>query len=257
VRRAAVLLAAAALAGCAPGRHRPTVVRTVPVPAPIAAALAAPDRADADRALDAGRLPAETLAFAGIRAGMRVAELGAAGGYTTELLARVVGPSGVVYGQNTRFILDRFAEKPWSERLKRPAMRNVVRVDRPFDDPLPAEAGDLDAVLLVIFYHDTVWMDVDRAAMNRAVLRALRPGGVYLIVDHAARAGAGIAEVKTLHRIEEPVVRDEVEAAGFRLDAEATFLRNPHDPRDWNASPTAAGERRGSSDRFVLKFVKP
>ena len=197
------------------------------------------------------------LAFFGIAPGMRAAELGAAGGYTTELLARVVGPAGTVYGQNNRLILDKFAEKPWSERLAKPAMRRVVRVDREFDDPFPPEAHDLDAVVLVLFYHDTVWMGVDRARMNAAVYRALRPGGIYGIVDHSARPGSGIADVKSFHRIEESVVRREVEAAGFRLTGEATFLRNPDDTRDWNDAPSAAAGRRGTSDRFVLRFEKP
>src|SRR6185369_12860412 len=144
--------------------------------------------------------PAEMLAFFGIGPGMRVAELGAAGGYTTELLARAVGPSGVVYGQNNPFILKRFAEQPWSARLATPPMHNVVRVDREFDDPLPPEATNLDAVLLVLFYHDTVWMGADRAKMNRAIFNALRPGGVYGIVDHRARPGSGLADVQTFHR---------------------------------------------------------
>jgi predicted methyltransferase len=93
--------------------------------------------------------------------------------------------------------------------------------------------------------------------MNRAIFAALRPGGVFGIVDHSARPGSGVADVKTLHRIEESVVRQEVEAAGFQLAARAEFLRNPDDRRDWNDSPSAAAERRGRSDRFVLKFVKP
>lgn len=207
--------------------------------------------------LDAGRKPAEMLAFLGIQPGMKVAELSAGGGYTAELLARAVGPSGVVYAQNSRFILERFAEKPWSERLKKPVMKPVVRVDRELDDPLPPEARDLDAVLLVLFYHDTVWLGTDRDAMNRAIYRALKPGGIYAIIDHSGRDGTGVTEAKTLHRIEEKTVREEVERAGFRLAAEASFLRNPADTRDWNASPMAAADMRGRSDRFVLKFVKP
>jgi predicted methyltransferase len=236
---------------------------SAPAPDPTAdvgavrAVAGAEDRSEADRALDVGRRPAELLAFFDLRPGMRVAELGAGGGYTTELLARAVGPSGVVYAQNTPFILARFAEAPWSERLRKPVMQNVVRLDREFDDPLPPEARDLDLVLDVLFYHDTVWMKVDRDRMNRAVFAALRPGGVYGIVDHSARAGSGLADVQTFHRIEESVVKREVEAAGFELAAEADFLRNPEDTRDWNDSPRAAGERRGTSDRFVLKFVKP
>jgi predicted methyltransferase len=188
---------------------------------------------------------------------MRIAEIGSGLGYSTELLARAVGPTGVVYGQNNQFIRDKFAEKPWTERLAKPVMKNVVRVDREFDEPLPPKATNLDAVVNVMLYHDTVWMKTDRAKMNRAIYAALKPGGIYVIVDHSARAGSGVTEVQTLHRIEENVVRQEIEAAGFKLVADADFLRNPADTRDWSASPRTAGERRGTSDRFVLKFAKP
>jgi len=221
------------------------------------AIIQAPDRSADDRALDAGRHPAELLAFIGAKSGMRIAEIGSGYGYTAELLARAVAPNGAVYGQNNRFIRERFAEKPWTERLTKPVMKPVVRVDREFDDPLPAEATNLDAVVNVMLYHDTVWMKTDRARMNRAIYSALRPGGVYVIVDHSGRPGTGVTEVESLHRIEEKVVRQEVEAAGFKLVADADFLRNPADTRDWNASPRTAGERRGTSDRFVLKFAKP
>ena len=227
------------------------------VPERIRTVVAAPDRSEADRALDPGRHPAEMLAFFQVSPGLRIAELGAGGGYTTELLARTVSPSGVVFAQNNRLILERFAEKPWSDRLAKPVMRQVVRVDREFDDPLPPEAHDLDAVFIVLLYHDTVWMKVDRSKMNRAVFQALRPGGIYAVVDHSARPGAGLDDVQTLHRIEEKTLKQEIEQAGFELAGEADFLRNAADARDWNDSPTAAGERRGTSDRFVLKFVKP
>lgn len=227
------------------------------IPAAIQAAVAAPDRTEEDRALDAGRRPAEMLAFFGITPGMRVAELAAGRGYTAELLARTVGPNGKVYGQNNRFILERFAEQPWTERLEKPVMKNVVRVDTELEAPLPKDIEPLDAVLLVLFYHDTVWFETDRKAMNQAVFEALKPGGVYGIVDHSAREGDGVSQAKTLHRIEESVVRAEVESLGFVLEAETDFLRNESDARDWNASPSQAGQRRGTSDRFVLKFVKP
>ena len=227
------------------------------MPEAIQAVVAAPDRNAADRALDGGRHPAEMLAFFGIRPGMRVAELGAGGGYTSELLARAVGPTGIVYAQNSPFVLQRFAEQPWSARLATPPMHNVVRVDREFDDPLPPQARNLDAVLIVLFYHDTVWQGTDRAGMNRAIYDALRPGGVYGIIDHSATPGSGTADVQTRHRIDEPVVVQEVTAAGFQFVADASFLRNPADPRDWNDSPSAAAERRGTCDRFVLKFIKP
>lgn len=222
----------------------------------IERAVAAEDRSADDRALDAQRKPAELLEFFGIAPGQRVAELGAGGGYTAELLARIVGPSGKVYGQNSRFILDRFAEAPWSARLDKPIMQNVVRLDSEFDAPFPEEVRDLDAVLLIMFYHDTVWLKVDRARMNQSIHAALKPGGVYGIVDHNAAKGAGTTVAETLHRIEPSVVIDEVTRAGFELKGTADFLANPADTRDWNASPRTAGERRGTSDRFVLRFVK-
>lgn len=223
-------------------------------------AVAANDRSDADRALDAQRKPAETFAFFGITPGMRVAEIGAGGGYSTELLARIVGASGRVYGQNSPFILERFAAGPWAERLAKPVNANVVRLDTPFDAPFPAgfvDAGRLDAVVNILFYHDTVWQPVDRHAMNRAIFAALRPGGIYGIVDHSARPEDGITVTETLHRISEASVVEEITAAGFVLEGQAEFLRNSADTRDWNDSPRAAAERRGTSDRFVLLFRKP
>lgn len=229
----------------------------VEIPPAIRAVVDAPDRTSEDRALDEGRHPAELLAFFGVAPGMKVAELGSGGGYTAELLARAVGPTGTVFGQNTKFILEKFAEKPWSERLKKPVMNNVVRVDREFDDPLPPEAKDLDAVFVVLFYHDLYWMKVDRAKMNKAVYGALKSGGIYAIVDHAGRAGAGDSQVQSLHRIEEKTVRADIEATGFRLEKEGQFLRHAEDTKDWNASPSGAGERRGTTDRFVLWFRKP
>lgn len=217
----------------------------------------APDRTEADRKLDGGRKPAELLRFLKVRPGMRVAELFAGGGYTTELLVRAVGPDGVVYGHNTKTVLERFAEKPWSERLARPVNRNVVRVVREMEDPLPPEARPLDLVVSNITYHDSVWLNVDRAKMNGAVFTALRSGGRYVVCDSSAKKGSGVEAAKTLHRIDEALVRKEVGAAGFRLVEEGNFLRNPADPRDWNSSPGAAGDKRGTSDRFCLAFAKP
>jgi predicted methyltransferase len=153
--------------------------------------------------------------------------------------------------------LQKFAEKPWSERLARPVMKNVVRVDRELDDPLPPEATQLDAVFSNANYHDAVWMNVDRKKMNDAIFRALKPGGVYVVIDSSAVNGSGVRDVQTLHRIDEQVVRQEVQASGFKLAEESDFLRHPEDTRDWSVSPSAAGPKRGSGDRFALKFVKP
>jgi predicted methyltransferase len=250
--------ASLSLAGCADTSQPASSTPASASPSAAAQAIVdAPDRLESDWALDAGRHPAALLEFVGVQPGMKVAELMAGAGYTTELLARAVGPTGVVYGENPRFILERFVEKRWSERLARPVNKNVVRVDRELDEPLPPEATNLDAVVSNVIYHDTVWLGADRAKMNAAIFRALEPGGVYVIVDSSAKPGTGVSEAQTLHRIDEQTVRAEVLAAGFQLEAESDVWRNPEDLRDWDASPKAAGERRGSSDRFALKFVKP
>jgi len=225
----------------------------------LKAIVDAPDRTPEDRALDAGRKPAETLAFLQLRPGMRVAELGAAAGYTTELLARAVAPDGVVYAQNPDAFLKTFLKDRWPARLSRPAMKNVVRVDREFDDPLPPEAKDLDRVLMNVIYHDVSYMQVDRAKMDKAIFDALKPGGEFIVIDSSAKPGTGTSVAKELHRIDEQAVKDEVEKAGFKLQAEGDFLRNPQDTRDWDSSPGAAAKagKRGTSDRFALRFVKP
>ena len=247
----------AAPAAAAPSAGGEQHLKTLEVSLEIRAIVDAADRDPNDKKLDAGRKPGDLLAFLGVKPGMKVAELGAGGGYSAELLARAVGPSGVVYGQNSALLLEKFAEKPWAARLAKPGNKTIVKVVRDFDDPLPPEAKDLDVVLINLFYHDTVWMKVDPAKMNAAIFRALKPGGAYVVIDHSARAGAGNTEAQTLHRIEESLVRKEVSAAGFRLAADAEFLRSPDDKRDWSTSPGVAGEKRGTSDRFALRFVKP
>jgi predicted methyltransferase len=158
--------------------------------------------------------------------------------------------------ENAQFAA-KFIEPTWTDRLKKPVMQNVVRVDREMDDPLPPEAKDLDLVVIVLLYHDAVWLKVDRDKMNRAIFAALKPGGAYVVVDHSARAGTGTNDVQSIHRIEQKVVEEEVARAGFKRAAEADFLRNPGDTRDWSTAPNAAGEKRGTSDRFVVSFVKP
>jgi predicted methyltransferase len=269
MRLPALGLVAVFLAACAEGSAAappPESPATPSTPAPPAAPLGpgavrdivdAPDRTPEDRKLDATRHPAELLTFLALSPGMVVADLGAGGGYTTELLARAVGPSGKVYGHNDPDLLRRFLERIWAPRLALPADKNVVRVDLPFDDPLPPEAKNLDAVVMFLFYHDTVWIGVDREKMNRAVFEALRPGGKYVVVDASAQDGHGTQDAKTLHRIEQSVVEAEVQKAGFRIASRAEFLRNPSDARDWSSSPRDAGDRMGTEDRFVVKFVKP
>jgi predicted methyltransferase len=236
----------------------PTHPRAEPLSMPpeVSAIVNAPDRTDADRQLDAGRHPGELLTFLGLAPGMHVAEIVAGTGYTTELLARAVSSKGKVWAENPAGFL-KFVGAPYTERLARPALKNVVRADRPIDSPLPPDAKNLDAVVSVLVYHDTVWLGVDRDKMNKAAFDALKKGGEYVIVDHSAAAGHGTSDVKTLHRIEEDTVTREVVRAGFQPAGSANFLRNPDDGRDWNDSPNAAADKRGTSDRFVLKFVRP
>ena len=240
--------------GAAPSAAAPATPASAPSAEEI---VAAPDRSEDDRKLDAGRKPAQFLRFLAVRPGMRVAELFAGGGYTTELLARAVGPTGVVYGQNTPAILAKFAERPWTARLERPVNQNVVRLDRELDDPFGPAVRELDLVVSNVIYHDAVWSHVDRTRMNSAVFASLKSGGRYVVCDSSAKAGTGVESAETLHRIDEEEVRNEVVAAGFTLGEEGTFLRNPADARDWNSSPSAAGPRRGTSDRFCLAFHKP
>lgn len=250
---------ASAAASSAPAKPAPSgkLVNDVVVSPAIKAIVDAKDRDKDDRALDDGRHPDKLLAFFDIKPGQRVAELMAGGGYSAELFARAVGPKGKVFGQNNKFVLEKFAEKPWAARLAKPVNKGIVRVDRELEEPLPPEAKDLDTVFLILFYHDTVWLKTDRAKMNKAIFDALKPGGVYAVIDHTGRDGTGTSESQTLHRIEENVVREEITQAGFKLVEEASFLRNPSDTKDWNASPRSAAEKRGTSDRFVFKFVRP
>jgi predicted methyltransferase len=211
-----------------------------------AAVIASPLRTDQDRRMDAARNPAEFLPFTGVAPGMRVLDVSTGGGYTSQLLALAVGPDGRLFAQ---------APNPGAtvtQRLRDRPQPNFVLVARPFEDPVPPEAPPLDLVTLVLNYHDLANLPLDRAKMNQRLFAALKPGGRFVIVDHAARAGTGTADTRTLHRIDEAVVRREVAQAGFLLDAEGAFLRNPADPRDRSSGDSPVG-----TDKFVLRFVKP
>ena len=215
------------------------------------AIIAAPDRSDADRQTDQRRQPAKILAFTGAKTGMKVLDMGAGAGYSTELLARAVGPNGAVYAQESAAVMERVKDK-FDIRAQNPAMKNVVHVIRNYDDPLPPEVGGLDLITFFFAYHDVTYMPADRAAMNKKMLAALKPGGYLVIADHSARSGEGTSVAKTLHRIEESTLRQEIEAAGFKLAAEADFLRHPEDPRD-----AAVFRPQVPVDEFVLKYQKP
>jgi predicted methyltransferase len=216
-----------------------------------AAIIAAPDRTEADLQTDKRRDPLKLLAFTGARPGMKVLDMGAGGGYSTELMARAVAPAGVAYGQNPADLGER-AKTRFEARLKTAAGKNIVSLVRPFDDPVPPDVHDLDLITFLFFYHDTTYMAVDRAAMNRKLYAALKPGGALVIADHSARAGDGTSVGKTFHRIEESALRQEIEAAGFKLVGEGDFWRHSEDPRDFSIQPPSGK----AVDEFVLKFQK-
>jgi len=263
-RRFASLVALCLLGSCASspaprGAAAPTLAAPEPTgnagAEPAGAALAvvsASDRSGGDRALDARRQPSQMLMFIGVGPADRVADLGAGAGYTTELLARAVGPSGVVYSQNDTRALDSFVLEAWQERLQQPINKNVVRMARAYDAPFAAEAKDLDCVTLLFSYHEIVAHNGDRAKLNRAVYVALKPGGIYVIADHSAAAAVAIGAGRELHRIDESVVRREVEAAGFVFVEGADFLK------DVNDDPTKPSPDVGfQTNRFIHKYRKP
>jgi predicted methyltransferase len=215
------------------------------------AIVASADRSDADRQTDQRRQPAKMLGFTGVKPGMKVLDMGAGAGYSTELLARAVGPRGSVHAQESAAVMERVKDK-FDIRAQQPAMKNVVHVIRNYDDPIPPEVGGFDLITFFFAYHDVTYMPADRAEMNRKVFAALKPGGFLVIADHSARPGDGISVGKTFHRIEENTLRQEIEAAGFKLAAEADFLRHPEDPRD-----AAVFRPQVPVDEFVLKYQKP
>lgn len=230
------------LAGCAgPGaNHGPNDSRL------YEQAVSSPVRSDADRLADARRKPIEFLEFAGVKPGMRVLDVAAGGGYTTQLLALVAGNGGVVWAQGAK------AQPNLEKRLNDHPQANIVRAVRPFDDPVPDEAAKLDLITLILNYHDIAYLPVDRAKMNQRLFDALKPGGHFVIVDHSAKPGSGTADSKKLHRIDKATVLAEVRQAGFQLEKSGDFLRNPADSRE-----KPSFEKDLMSDRFALRLVKP
>jgi len=211
-------------------------------------ALADPSRPEADRARDADRKPAELIAFSGLRKGDKVAELAPGRGYFTRLLGAAVGPKGRVYA---------LAANPHADVIAIAAANpNVSAVTAPPGTvPVPAP---VDIVWTTLNYHDFKNVKVGEsdgaAAVNAAAFRALKPGGIYFIVDHQTAAGAGASQTSTLHRIEDAIVKREVEAAGFRLEAESPLLRHAGDDHSQRVQETGI---RGKTDQFVLRFRKP
>ena len=230
----------ALLAGCATSPSMPSAeerAKTV---------VASPIRTDQDRRMDESRNPLLFLPFTGVSPGMVAFDLSAGAGYTSQLMALSVGPTGKLYAQRPApgdALTKRLADNPQA---------NIVVVYRPFEDPVPPDAPKLDLITFVNNYHDFVNAPIDRAKLNRRLYDALKPGGRLVIVDHAALPGSGTSATRTLHRIDEAVVVAEVTQAGFRLDAEGAFLRHPEDSR-----AVSSGDGAILTDKFALRFVKP
>ena len=221
----------------------------------VAAALADPSRPAEDKAKDAARKPAEMLAFAEVKPGDKVADLVIGGGYFTRLLAAAVGPNGKVYAyQPSEFV--RFAPEYGQAPGKvAAAYPNVTPVITPFADVAFPEP--LDLVFTAQNYHDFHIKEVPAGTaekVNRAVFKALKPGGVYLIIDHHAAPGSGLTVIDSLHRIDAKDVRAEVTAAGFVYEGAIEDLRNAADPRTANVFDPSI---RGKTDQFVYRFRKP
>jgi predicted methyltransferase len=240
---ACCLGAFASLAGCA----SPVQPSGSDAPRPDYAALvASPTRTDEDRRADERRKPIDLLSFAQVRPGMNVLDVSAGGGYTTQLLALAVGPNGSVWAQ---------MDKPragFEKRLVEHPQPNIHLLVRTFEDPYPADAPRLDLITFILNYHDIAYQPVNRELMNRRLFEALKPGGHLLLIDHAAKPGSGLQDTRSLHRIEQAVVVDEIQRAGFVLQQESSFLRNPDDPRQ-----QAFFDMKTPTDRFALLFVRP
>jgi predicted methyltransferase len=222
-------------------------------PANVKRAVESPSRPAEQRAADANRKPAETLMLAEIGEGERVVELAAFGHYWTHMLVEAVGPSGSV----------QMVDMPWTDRFGGAAARafdeshgNATYTQAHYNQmQLPT---NVDAVLMVQFYHDlkrdNASESVDTADMNRKIFAALKPGGIYLVIDHNAEAGSGWRDAATLHRIDPATIKSEVTAAGFELATDSNLLANAADDR--KQSMRAEG-LRGRTDQAVLVFRKP
>jgi predicted methyltransferase len=221
------------------------------IPAAITAAVADAARPEVDRARDAARKPAEIVAFAGVKPGDKVAEFLPGGGYYTRILSKTVGPAGHVYA----LVPAGFAQRPGGlDALNALAAQlgnvSVVATDLTnFTLPEP-----VDLAWTSENYHDMHNGPTPSfAGVNEATFRALKPGGIYFVEDHAAVAGTGTTATSTLHRIDPAAAIEEVSAAGFALEAQSDVLANPNDPKTAGVrDPSVQGE----TEKFALRFRK-
>jgi predicted methyltransferase len=227
------------------------VAMATTIPGYVTKAVADTTRPAADTERDALRLPAETIAFAGVKPGMKVAEFFPGGGYFTRPLSDVVGPSGHIYGiENAKW--DDGSDAKVAAAV--PDHNVSIQVTKFGEFDLPQK---VDLVWITQNYHDlhiTKYGPVDMAAFNKHVYDSLKPGGIYFILDHQANPGTGEAQIAKLHRIQKSQVIREVEAAGFRLVGQDNAL---HRTTDDHTKSVFDKSVRGRTDQFMLKFVKP
>ena len=221
--------------------------------------LANPARSASDRERDARDKPAEVLALARFKRGDTVADILSGGGYYAEILSGIVGPGGKVLLVNNPGY-ENFGKKGLAERLAANRLPNLTHVVGP-SDALGMGDRVLDGAVIVMSYHDLYWVDekegwprVDAGLFLDQVARALKPGGVLLVVDHSARQGTGSADAQALHRIDEQFAIADFRKHGLEWEAAIPVLRNPDDDRSKNVFDPAI---RGKTDRFVHLYRKP
>jgi predicted methyltransferase len=227
------------------------------VPPLYTAAVSDPARPAADTARDADRKPAEMLAFAKVKPGQTVVDYIPGKGYFTRLFSAAVGAKGAVYTETPQMLIDLYTKgghplpPSISTEPGRGNVHDIIASGGSFHLPAPA-----DLVWTSQNYHDVhIFAGAAGAAqLNKAVFDALKPGGLYVVLDHAATPGLDDAGMKQLHRIDEALVKKEVLAAGFVLDGESKALANPADPHSANVFDPAI---RGHTDQFILRFRKP
>lgn len=232
----------------------PQLLAQAPATDTIQAALENPNRPDADKSRDERDHTAQVLDFLAVEPGMAVADLMAGGGYYTELFSRVVGDDGRVYMQNEYigWPWEKFFPSMISARLEDDHLANVTRLDAPLET-MGLPEGELDLVFLSLFYHDSVWMGIDRQKILQEIYTALKPDGIFAIIDHCSEPGVGIRDVSSKHRIDPEFVIEDLLAAGFTVDATSDLLSNLEDDHTLSVFDPAI---RSHSDRFIISFSK-
>jgi predicted methyltransferase len=254
---AAAFAASLSLSACMHEPSTPDAANAASGPGNIAAAVADSNRPDADKLRDANRKPVQTLEFLGVKPGEQIAELLPGGGYFTRIFSKAVGPSGHVYALVPERPANAPADMPdLAGKVKAiaadPNYPNVTVVIQPLTKLVTPAPVDL--VFTAQNYHDLHNFPVDVVAFNRTILQSLKPGGLYVVLDHSAPAGSGLTDTKTLHRIDAEAVKQEVTAAGFEFVGASDVLTNAADSRTAIVFDPSI---RGKTDQFILKFRKP